>query len=367
MFESKYKLFGVVCSVAIAFFGVYLFVWAGNIDSPTVPSDDSGRMYTLEQIYQNLHNGTGATKQSGGFTEPGSAPGSTMHTLDNIYDDFTTDITSCNGTVAADVRAGKTFFATSGTTRGADWGPVEGTIADGDNVSGADGSISFSIPNGYYSSKTCTAVDGDLVVGNIKSGVTILGQLGTFKALLPTTFQTVCYNTVGEVIACGGTDWPDQDADTSGDSASCVPTYTQGTYTVADSCTNLEWQRYGHGSNDGYTVPTGAGNCTNGTYSASYCKYTWQNALKYCSNLTLNGSSDWRLPNIKELQSIAKYSNFSPAIDTTKFSNTKVGVYWSSTTYVIDTTFAWYSDLTDGYDYGYAKTNTSYVRCVRSN
>lgn len=77
-----YKLVGIVGSIFIL--GI-INVYAGNIDSPAVPATDTGRMYTLEQIYQIITSGTTATKQSGGFTDPSSAPGSTMHNLDNIY------------------------------------------------------------------------------------------------------------------------------------------------------------------------------------------------------------------------------------------------------------------------------------------
>ena len=128
---TSYTILVGICSVVVTFFGVYLFVNAGNIDSPAIPATDTGRMYTLDQIYHTLYSGTVPTKQSGGFTEPGSAPGSTMHTLDDIYDDFITDVTATNGTTAGDVRSGKTFFATSGTTRGTNWGPVAGTMSAG--------------------------------------------------------------------------------------------------------------------------------------------------------------------------------------------------------------------------------------------
>ena len=183
----SYKILGVVCSVAVTFFGVYLFVRAGNIDSPALPSNDSGRMYTLEQIYQKLYTGTAATKQSGGFTEPGSAPGSTMHTLDNIYNDFGTDVTATSGTTAADVRSGKTFFATSGTTRGADWGPVAGTIA---NCAADNGGTC------YVSNASKSALDTNLVAGNIKSGATIFGVAGTmYPGSTLSTGQVTSYAT----------------------------------------------------------------------------------------------------------------------------------------------------------------------------
>jgi len=474
----SYKIIGVVCSVVVASFSVYLFVLAGTITSPGDPAS-AGRMYTLEQIYQKLYTGTTATKQSGGFTEPGSAPGSTMHTLDNIYGDFTTDITATSGTVAADVLSGKTFFATSGTTRGASWGPTTGTIANcsseggnacyassgywtataGDNVS-VTSSTPATIPNGYYSSKTCTAVltggtGSAAAVGQILSGYSAYasngaavngsvtncaeagntcyasggywtatagdnvsvtsstpasipngyyssktcsaaltggtgsaaaaGQIlngyyaygsnganvnGTFKALLPTTFQAACYDTDGlPAITCGGTDWPAQDADTIGDSGACTPTYTQGDYTVKDECTNLEWQRYGHGSNNGYTAPASISDCydaaPNTAYASGYCTYTWQYALKYCANLNnAQMGSGWRLPNAKELQSIVDYSIYSPSINA-KFTNTKLDYYWSSTTYAHYPDYAWIVVFSNGDVGGDDKTSSRYIRCVR--
>ena len=33
----------------------------------------------------------------------------------------------------------------------------------------------------------------------------------------------------------------------------------------------------------------------------------WHDALAYCENLDLGGHDDWRLPNVKELQSIVNY------------------------------------------------------------
>ena len=70
---------------------------------------------------------------------------------------------------------------------------------------------------------------------------------------------------------------------------------------------------------------------------------------------TSNGSTnqtDWRLPNIKELESLVNYRwvnpAFSDASGTTQgtandpFSNFQIGSgYWSSTTYAGDSTVAW--------------------------
>lgn len=47
---------------------------------------------------------------------------------------------------------------------------------------------------------------------------------------------------------------------------------------------------------------------------------TWEEALTYAETSTLEGYNDWRLPNVKELQSIVDYSGVFPAIDTTYFN-----------------------------------------------
>lgn len=77
----------------------------------------------------------------------------------------------------------------------------------------------------------------------------------------------------------------------------------------------------------------------------------WPTALAYAEDLTLAGYTDWRLPNVKELQSIVDYTkspsasdeaNLGPAIDTDFFTlsvlpegTTKTqpdyGYYWTST------------------------------------
>ncbi len=51
----------------------------------------------------------------------------------------------------------------------------------GANVNGADGSLSATIPTGYYAgTETATMSDTDLAAGNIRSGVNIFGTTGTF-------------------------------------------------------------------------------------------------------------------------------------------------------------------------------------------
>lgn len=69
----------------------------------------------------------------------------------------------------------------------------------------------------------------------------------------------------------------------------------------------------------------------------------WRDALAYCANLAQGGRNDWRLPNVKELQSIVDYTRRAPAIDTRYFDQSDPKAwYWSSTTFGDDLTQATY-------------------------
>jgi hypothetical protein len=92
----------------------------------------------------------------------------------------------------------------------------------------------------------------------------------------------------------------------------------------------------------------------------------WSNAIINSEALVYAGFSDWRLPNVKELQSIADYSRVSPAIDPL-FTNTQSDYYWSGTTCAANTDYAWYVFFYYGYVYDGAKTHELYVRPVRSS
>ena len=85
--------------------------------------------------------------------------------------------------------------------------------------------------------------------------------------------------------------------------------------TISDSNTGLMWQKCSLGQ-------TG-NNCT-GTAK----NYTWEEALEAAESNRDNGYNNWRLPNIKELQSIVEPFCGDPSINAGFFLNTSSSIFY---------------------------------------
>ena len=97
---------------------------------------------------------------------------------------------------------------------------------------------------------------------------------------------------------------------------------------------------------------------------------TWEQALAYAEGLSLGNATDWRLPNIKELQSLNNELAANPSIFAPYFDNLGSKKYWSSTTLKSNnsnTSSAWYWYTQYGITTYDVKTNSNYVICVRGN
>lgn len=128
----------------------------------------------------------------------------------------------------------------------------------------------------------------------------------------------------------------------------------QNSLTVTDLHTGLMWQRCSLG-----LVGT---NCDSGTLQA----YTWQGALKVANENSYFGYSDWRLPNIKELQSLVDLSCLNPAINENFFPNT-AWLYWSGSPYDDGVAhIAWNVNFYSGVNKATFKDDVLNVRLVRS-
>jgi len=370
------SLVTVIIAVAIIF-GI---VKAGNLEPPGSPA---ATMYTLSDIYTRLTTNATSTEGDHLFS-PSASPASSMYTLTQIYNAIPTIVANTvklgtsylgvSGTLVpsggnattTDVCSGKTYFGANQT----DWNLATGALTiDASKIlstaayCGITGNIptqtlsntTTTVAAGYYNATTLDAVDTDLTAGNIKSGIDLFGVTGTFKSLLPDTGQTGCWGATGTAIDCG-TAPVGQDAEyTASNSGTLNPSFTDnGNETITDNNTNLMWQKCSQGL-------SGA-DCATGAVVTNY----WADALSYCEGLNFAGQTDWRLPNIKELQSIVNYQNINPAINTTYFPATQSDYYWSGTTSENYPVYAWgVYFVSGGVNCNDKDTNLLYVRCVR--
>lgn len=110
---------------------------------------------------------------------------------------------------------------------------------------------------------------------------------------------------------------------------------------------------------------------------------TWSQALSDCNGLAsgqcdLTDSSnvgDWRLPNIKEMQSLIHFGYINPSVPNTAgtgkcsagdpFNSLQSFSYWSSTAYIYSTVDAWGMAISNGDDHLFDKDFPFFVLPVR--
>jgi hypothetical protein len=163
---------------------------------------------------------------------------------------------------------------------------------------------------------------------------------------LPATGQTSC---CGEGNACtlecdDPAVVPGQDAAYEAGCSSRPGRFVDnGDGTVTDTCTGLQWQR-----------------------DTPMDLFTWEEALRESEDLVLAGHDDWRLPNVRELQSIVDHGRVSPSIATEFVPSTFREWYWSSTTRTYSPDQAWEVYFGDGNVNVDAKQGLRRFRAVRS-
>ncbi len=162
-----------------------------------------------------------------------------------------------------------------------------------------------------------------LACGAISVSTAMAGSLGY---PIVDTMQDTCYDNSGTAMACpaSGESLFGQDAQYSR-TASAYQDNEDGT--ISDTVTGLIWQQ-----------------------SPGNARLQFAEAESYCAALELGGRSDWRVPSIKELYSLADFrgellkpeqGSPTPYIDTSVFDfqyprppMVFAGQYWSSTLYV---------------------------------
>jgi len=194
------------------------------------------------------------------------------------------------------------------------------------------------------------------------------GDLGTCEAAQQgerlKTGQASCYDSSGSAVACVRTG---QDGELQ---QGLARSYTDnGDGTITDNRTGLMWEKL---ADDGSIH-----NWTNTyTWDAAFGKVAALNSASFA------GHTDWRLPNVNELQSLVNYGSYNPAVDAVFNAACAPGCsvatcscirsglhvgYWSSTTDQFPDYYpsVWGVDFTDGYTEPWEKSGSIYVRAVR--
>jgi len=159
-------------------------------------------------------------------------------------------------------------------------------------------------------------------------------QIGFLQTQTPVmqTGQTQCWDEDGDEIDCEETG---QDGDIQAGIPWPAPRFSDnedGTFT--DNLTGLVWLKD----------------------VSCYPRSTWQQALETVKTLESGACSltdgsrrgDWRLPNVKELQSLVDFSNYNYSIDESAPFKPGGQQVWSSTTVQSAPEHAWYVSFGDG-------------------
>jgi surface antigen len=206
---------------------------------------------------------------------------------------------------------------------------------------------------------------------------------------VPDTGQTKCYDVSGSVITCPspGQAFYGQDANYTinpmsytklDGSGNTLPDSSTSWVTVRDNVTGLIWEvKTNKDGVKNYNNPHDADNTytwydsnptTNGGYAGTPGNGTdTEDFIKALNSAKYGGYSDWRLPTIKELDSIVNLDipYPEPTINTTYFPNTVSSFYWSSTTRADNTSSAWGVWFQHGMGSSYYKSDYYYGRAVR--
>ncbi len=185
-----------------------------------------------------------------------------------------------------------------------------------------DGSISKE--EGQYWCADYNLVEGDERLGNIAFGVNHL--TGHIKAYPASSQQMGKYVRAVRGDVYGGEDYTDN-----------------GDGTITDNASGLMWLEVDLG-----------------------VAVDWQEALSLAESSEFAGYDDWRLPDVKELQSIVSYDGSYPAINQdyficTEFAENENYYYWTSTS-------AYFSEVAPQYDsawyvaFGYTSHGAGAVR-----
>jgi len=127
---------------------------------------------------------------------------------------------------------------------------------------------------------------------------------------------------------------------------------------IMDKLTGLMWK----GCSEGQTWQ-------HGRCQGDAAINNWQKTLLHAEAANREGGyagySDWRVPNIKELESLVELACFESAINMEIFPDTPAWYYWSASPYLGDSEFAWGIGFRYGKSLIGRKSQAYHLRLVR--
>jgi hypothetical protein len=314
--------------------------------------------YTLEDIW-NLINSNSTTTAGNHNLTSSQGPGSTMHTLTDIYN----AIKPGSFIVAENVATGTTYLGVTGTldVPGA---PTIGTATAGDTTA----TITFTAPvsNGgatidYY---TALSSPGGINVATTSATSVVVTGLTNGQAY---TFTVYAHSSIGTSTASSASNEviPEVIPDPCADAGAVAGTvcadgtvYVNSTLRTTPSDAGIMVWAGQYVVTNAISTSDGVANTNNlaargSGYAAAY----------YCKNTERTGGhTDWYLPAKDELNTL--YAN-RVAIGNFNTSGNWPGSYYWSSTELSNGSGAWSQVFNDGYQYDYVKIYTYSVRCVR--
>ncbi len=150
---------------------------------------------------------------------------------------------------------------------------------------------------------------------------------GTGNGLLAATGQNQCFDALGSEIPCRESG---QDGEVQMGAPWPQPKFSGDKYLVSDNVTNLIWSKQA--------------DITRGPVTWNEALQTIRAINRYC----YGGISQWRLPNINELESLVDCRYHSPALSIDHLFTGLQDGYWSATTSFFETDWAWVLYLNKG-------------------
>jgi len=223
--------------------------------------------------------------------------------------------------------------------------------------------------NGGAPETICTTT-GDAVPMEAMADIIVADVVGALEGNLPPVLGA--FPATGQTTSYG----PDSDGNIQ--AGATLDYQDNGDGTITDLNTGLMWEKK---SNDG-----GIHDKDNEyTWGMTSSPYTMNGTIVTSFLAGLNagagfaGHTDWRIPNVKELQSIVNYqvpypgpvvsyefnNNCTSGCSVLTCSCTVSSYYWSSTTNETYPYYAWYVNFTHGTVGNHFKDDDDYVRAVR--